>query len=107
MENLKGVLRGLVQADWTPPTHTPTCLPLNVGHPSEVCWIMSDNLLIMTKLYQNPENFRSVFCSPRAAELCTQTSILLLHADPTGIWSRPYSDLGLTYRPCRTDATMI
>ena len=60
------------------PHPTPTCLPLNVGYPSEVCWIMSHNLQIMTQLYQNPENFRSVFCSPRAAELCIQT-ILLLH----------------------------
>ncbi len=42
---------------------------------------MTDNLQIMTQLYQNLEIFRTFFCSPRPADLCTQT-ILLLHADP-------------------------
>jgi len=51
----------------------------------------------MTQLYHNPEFSRMYFCGPRAAELCTQT-ILLLHADPAVVWGRPYSDLGLSYR---------
>ena len=58
---------------------------------------MTDNLQIMTKLLRGTENFRSFFCSPRAAELCTQT-ILLLHAEHAVVWGRAYSDLGLNYR---------
>ncbi len=64
------------------------------------------NLQKFIKLYHNPENFRSRFCSPRAADLCTQT-ILLLHADPAVIWGRPYSDLALIYRSSGLDATVI
>ena len=36
----------------------------------------------ISKLYQNPGNFTTVFCSPGPAELYTQT-FLLLHAGPT------------------------
>ncbi len=42
---------------------------------------MTDNLQIMTPLYQNLEILRIFFCSPRPAELCIQTT-LLQHADP-------------------------
>lgn len=80
-------------------THTlpPTCLPLNVGHPSEVYWIVTDNPQIMTKHFQDSEKFRRGFCSPRAAEACMLT-ILLLHTDPTVIWPTPYGSLGLICR---------
>ena len=41
---------------------------------------MSDNLQIISKLYHTPEFSRTFICSPRVAELCTQT-FLRLHAE--------------------------
>ncbi len=52
--------------------HTPTLpVPLNVGMGGGFPWIMTNNLQIMTQLYQNLENSRNFFCSPRATDVCT------------------------------------
>jgi len=83
-------------------TNTPT---LPVCPYFQGCQGSPGNLLKISQLYHNPEDSKSFFCSPRPAELCTQT-FLLLHADPTVLWSRPYNALALIHRRSRADATV-